>query len=178
MVNNDLLTPDLQQVLTDNHSDIRQWHLLHQECLLLGLDQQAQQSFSAFIAVLRLHIQFENEHLLYQPEAVDSDSLRFALVVYQKEHDKILQLLQQLETDVAQYLQAKGRVKRMLLLDLLEKHFRLAGVLEHHEQREEEDLFLQINHLPLQKLWQQTYAPLEAKLLPFKQQLKAQLQTA
>ena len=63
MANSDLSTLNLQQALTDNHSDIHQWHLLHQECLLLGFEQQAQQSFNAFAEVLRLHIQFENEHL-------------------------------------------------------------------------------------------------------------------
>lgn len=178
MANSNLPLQHLQQALTEHHGDIRQWHLLHQECLLLGLDAQSLQSFTAFSDILTLHINFENEHLLYQAAAVNGDTLRFGLLVYQKEHDKILQLLDKLHTDVQDYLNATGRVKRLLLLDLLEKHFRLAGVLDHHEQREESDLFLHINHLPLQQQWLETYAPLENKLLAFKQQLKQQLKTA
>lgn len=164
----------LSAALEDNHKDLYQWFLLHQECLLIADDEKAKQAFSAFSDVLKQHIQFENEYLLSDVASTDFSQLRWQPNVYLKEHDKVLDLLAKAQLMLNQYFEAKGRMKRLLLLELLEREGRMRHVIEHHEQREEQDLFLHIADQHEQ--WFKFYEPLRLQHEPLRQTLKALLQ--
>ncbi len=54
----------LNDVLRDNHQDLYQWFLFHQECLLLNHEEYAAQCLHVFQSLLKAHIDFENQQLL------------------------------------------------------------------------------------------------------------------
>lgn len=130
-------------ILEESHKDLYQWFLMHQECLLLQHDEHASACWQAFIACLRHHLEFENQYLLVDG-VVDTSTLRWGLIIYQKEHDKVLQKLNELTELFEYYLKQQGRVKRITVLELMEKQVTFRHLLEHHETREEEDLFKQL----------------------------------
>lgn len=91
--------------------------------------------------------------------------------VYRKEHDKIERLLVNVEEQLKQYLLETGRKKRLHLLELLEKQSTLRHMLEHHEQREEQDIFLHLTDDVLAP-WQVIQQSLDNSYTPLKEQLK------
>lgn len=162
------------QSLANSHKELRRLFLLMQESLLLNQDQQALELFQAFSAYLIAHISFEDQYLF---PLLDPEQARWKPIVYQKEHEKIIQLLQQAQALLNSYIHLQGREKRLALLELLEQQSRFVHVLEHHEQREESDLFLLIDQLvepakrqTLEQLWQSQE---QSTLAPFAQAIVA-----
>ncbi|NRB42425.1 MAG: hypothetical protein HRU20_28810 [Pseudomonadales bacterium] len=144
-----MLNP-LRLALEESHKDLMQWFLMHQECLLLGDDSQAQTAFLAFSDFLQTHLQFENSYVLKTAE-----DLRWPLKVYQKEHDKLLLMLNKIARLLNAYYPLQGRKKRLALLEVLGYQGSFLHVMEHHEEREEQDLFLQLDDDPAAfKAWQ------------------------
>ena len=129
----------LKQALEESHKDLHQWFLMHQECLLLGHDAHSQCAFSVFTEILETHLHFENEYLLKH-----TLTGRWPLKVYVKEHDKLLQLLAKIAKRLESFYQLQGRLKRLALLEILDQENVFLHVMEHHEEREEQDLFLQL----------------------------------
>lgn len=169
----------LRHLLEESHKDLHQWFLLHQECLLLQRDDEALQAFSAFSVFLREHLNFENTWLLPAMQVMQVE-LRWPLTVYEKEHEKLLHKLERQNNALAQYLEMQGRRRRLALLSLLDLEQSLYHVMEHHEQREEKDLFNHLQQLDgeVTAVWE----ALEVQLLdhygPLKEQLKAMLENA
>ena len=140
----------LKTVLTENHKDMYQWFLFHQECLLLGHERYAGQCLTVYKTVLTAHIDFENTYLLTPGALNEGRTMRWQPSVYRQEHDKILALFAVVEQLFARWLAtAERRKKRLILLTLLEKQLTLRHVIAHHEEREEQDLFESIaQHYP------------------------------
>lgn len=139
--------PSLQDDLHESHRDLRQWLLFHQECLLLGDADKALLAWQAFSRILGMHIDFENRYLL-QPEVEGRQALRWPVNVYRKEHDKLLAMQVDINTRLSQYAGFDGRYRRLALLELLDVELRFVHVLEHHEQREEDDLLTSLAAMP------------------------------
>lgn len=137
---------NLLNLLQESHKDLNQWFLLHQECLLLGDDTAAQAAFSQFARHLQQHIGFENQVVLAAMQT-EATALRWRPDLYLKEHDKIEKMLARLERLLSSYYRLAGRRKRLALLELVEIEQTLKGVMEHHEQREETDLFLHMERV-------------------------------
>lgn len=169
---------DLRNHLQESHRDLTQWFLLHQECLLFGDDTSAHQAFVAFTDYLMQHMQFENEVVLTAMQAVESD-LHWKLSLYHKEHLKIEQLLAKLQKKLQGYYALQGRVKRLALLEVLDDEQTFKHVMEHHEQREEKDLFLYLSEVLSEKKtdrWRKIEAGLESQYSNLKQSLKQMLE--
>lgn len=147
---------DLQIALIESHKDLKQWFLMHQECLLLGDDSCAADAFNGFYTYLREHLQFENTHLL-----LGDKPLRWSLKVYKKEHDKLLLMAEKADKQLTSFYGMSGRKKRLALLVVLERQSTFMHVLEHHEEREEQDLFL---HIPDDSELFQQWQIVECKL--------------
>lgn len=163
---------DLKHYLEESHKDQYQWFLFHQESLLLGNDDFAQQSFSIFSLLLNTHIQFENEMML-SASNIQVNDLQWELTVYQKEHEKILKMLANLQSDLARFFLLKGREKRLALLDVFAKQQVFRNVMDHHEIREERDLFQHLHNTPLLiQQWQSINAPLLERYFDDKEKLK------
>lgn len=144
--------------LEESHKDLKQWFLMHQECLLLGDDHHAALAFDGFQAYLLAHLRFENNNLLSQ----DVHDLRWAVKVYRKEHDKLEQMLEKSVSLLRGYYLLEGRRKRVALLEVLDFQRSFLHVMEHHEEREEQDLFLKLTYdADTLSLWSDVSAQLQ-----------------
>ena len=134
---------------------------MHQECLLLRDDKRSIQAFQGFVIFLKTHLQFENNYILSLQTL--EESLRWPIKVYQKEHDKLLKMLDKTTNLLNEYYLLSGRRKRLALLEVLDYQSTFLHVMEHHEEREEQDLFL---YLPVSSetlaAWQQCESELSA----------------
>jgi hypothetical protein len=169
----------LKGQLEESHKDLHQWFLLHQECLLLQQDEQAQQAFAAFEHYLMTHITFENDHVLSALQNAHGN-LRWNITVYEKEHEKLLVMLGALKNLLASYYLLKGREKRLALLEVLDKQQSFYHVMEHHEEREEQDLFMHLHliDVSVEELWLKVESELFEKYNTNKQSLKILLEQA
>lgn len=168
---------NLRNHLQESHKDLTQWFLLHQECLLLRDDESSKKAFNVFSDYLNRHIQFENEVVLVSMQSVE-DSLRWKVHLYKKEHDKIEKLLVKLEEKLSQYYQLQGRRKRLALLEVLDDEQSFKHVMEHHEQREEDDLFLHLDSVLKEdatEQWLEVNLKLEIQYKDLKHSLKTLL---
>ena len=139
---------NLAESITEHHKDLYQWFLLHQEALLCDELILAGEAWQHFESGLRLHIALENEHLFSDNYSVlELDKLTWGVHVYQKEHNKIEDLLDKLSDMLLMFKKITGRKKRLALLGLLEKQISFRQVLEHHEEREERDALLAIKQI-------------------------------
>jgi hypothetical protein len=168
----------LRNSLEESHKDLYQWFLLHQECLLLHNDDDARLAFLAFTEYLQAHLEFENEYLL-NVQVMTGIPLRWPLDVYQKEHAKLDKILAKLAGYLQHYYGLAGREKRLALLAVLDEEQTFRHVMEHHELREEQDLF---SHLPdslaLHELWSDMQVRLVDKYAALKERLKLLLEEA
>lgn len=175
----------LQNSLLESHKDLHQWFLLHQECLLLGYDEHACKTLDVFADYLHQHIDFENNALLplFNLDSVvdeaEAIALRWQPGVYLKEHKKLLTILQKQQQQLRAYIKLQGRRKRLALLEVLDAESTFIHVMEHHEQREEQDLFVQMQILELDSIgleWQKVDVELDEKYRDYKNQLKIVLE--
>lgn len=171
------MSQDLAQQLTDSHRDLQRWFLFYQECLLLGQDSFAQQCFSAFSHYLSAHIQFEDSALFpfVQQHAI---ATQWPMLVYTKEHEKILALLEKNSVLLDDYTRMHGREKRLALLELLNTQRSFIHMMEHHEQREEQDMFIVLTALDtadLSKQWQAIELALKQQYQAFDRKIDSYL---
>lgn len=130
----------LTRCITEHHSALYQWFLLHQEALLCRQFDYAKQAWEVFESGLLLHLSLENTYLFSsEQQLLDESKLRWNVNLYQKEHGKIEQLLSKLSKMLVELYVFDGRVQRLALLEVLEKQISFRQVLEHHEEREEMD---------------------------------------
>lgn len=167
--------PSLADLLEQSHKKLRQLFVMQQECLLLAEDHWAVLLMSAFADYLRAHLLFENEKVFTLFVGREAGALRWQVLVYQKEHEKLLQLVNKNQQFLLSYVQLKGREKRLALLELLAMQNQLEHVLEHHEQREESDMFQVLsaqNTEHLEHLAEQWQAKEQQCLSPYQTDIK------
>ncbi|MCY4045302.1 MAG: hypothetical protein OXE99_09500 [Cellvibrionales bacterium] len=160
----------LKKHLEESHKDLHQWFLLYQECLVAGLDQSAIRTLEVFEQILVFHLTFEDQWLL--KDALSTT--RWPITVYRKEHEKLEAALSKLKRKTADYLTFSGRKKRHALISLIEDQLRFYHLMEHHEEREEQDLFLFMPDLSA-SLWVVPYKKLLDSFLSFKENTVRQL---
>lgn len=133
-------TNPLSDCITAHHLDLQQWFLLHQEALLCRHADFTSQSWAIFAEGLQLHLECENRYLFISDTTLlDQTQLRWNISVYQKEHAKIIKMLAAITAMLDDYAAFTGRRQRLSLLEILEKQSSFSQVLEHHEEREEQD---------------------------------------
>lgn len=100
--------------------------------------------FDLFKAVLMGHIQQENEALLPRFEALGLKG-QWPLLVYQKEHEKIAQLLDKTSAMLTRLPAGPHAEGRRNILAVLEYQRTLKNVIEHHEEREEKGMLPELD---------------------------------
>ena len=133
----------LQRIISEAHEHLGELFLLHEECLL-------ERRFGDALTVLQLfqqkhhaHMNFEDKELL--PRYVDMDEPgRWGARIYQAEHGKIVQLLNNLLERVVALTQ-QTEVSHRDVIELLDQEKTFKNVCEHHELREEECLLMQLD---------------------------------
>ena len=160
-------TAPLLNVLDHYHQRLENLFLCQQEALVEQRFELASQILTHYQALLSAHIQLENSLLLPLHEKVEKP--RWASSLYQREHEKILTLLARAIEKLNAAQSEEGRSLRRLVIELLDYQRTLKGVLEHHEQREEQGLVPELSATldlseevrlatQLEALWQQNFA--------------------
>jgi len=160
-------TAPLLNVLDHYHQRLENLFLCQQEALVEQRFELASQILTHYQALLSAHIQLENSLLLPLHEKVEKP--RWASSLYQREHEKILTLLARAIEKLNAAQSEEGRSLRRLVIELLDYQRTLKGVLEHHEQREQQGLVPELSATldlseevrlatQLEALWQQNFA--------------------
>ena len=170
-----ILTLTLASVLHHYHERLEQLLLCQQEALIQLDFALATDLLIHYQALLSAHIELENSLLLPLHETLEKP--RWATSLYRHEHTKILDLVSRAQNklDIAQ--QDKANSQRRIAINLLDYQCTLKGVLEHHEQREEKGLVVELSaHLAPNKeqilaeqceaQWQRDFAEKAAALTP------------
>ena len=166
----------LRVLLEESHKDLHQWFLMHQECLLIHREKECMLAWQAFAEFLAQHLAFENATVIPGVQAMGV-TLRWDFVVYTKEHEKLQAMVVDMQEMLDDYNRMQGRTKRLGLLSLLDRQQSLYHVMEHHEEREEKDLFTHLEALDASAInvWQKKEKELFAQFGPLKEQLKVLL---
>jgi len=160
-------TAPLLNVLNHYHQRLENLFLCQQEALVEQRFELASQLLSHYQALLSAHIQLENSLLLPLHEKVEKP--RWASSLYLREHEKILTLVSRAEEKLDAAQSEEGRSPRRGAIALLDYQRTIKGVLEHHEQREEQGLVPELSAMldlseeiklaaQLEALWQQSFA--------------------
>ncbi|MBL4607180.1 MAG: hypothetical protein JKY01_05050 [Pseudomonadales bacterium] len=170
----------LLSILKHYHQWLEHLLLCQQEALIEQRFELANQILSHHQALLFAHIQLENSLLLPLHEKVSKP--RWASSLYQLEHDKILTLLSRAQEKLFAAQQDSKRSQRRLAIELLDYQRTLKGVLDHHEQREEQGLIPELLSIispaeenvlakQLETQWQRDFSARERTLEPLLAQL-------
>jgi len=128
----------LKSVIAQCHQQLGQLFFVHQEAVLLAELPRAIETLRQFTEAHDLHKNFEDEHLLTRLAELD-DPGDWPASLYGHEHNKINDLLMQLNEDLSQLnaQELTGTALRAELIELLDREKSFKGLCEHHQEREE-----------------------------------------
>jgi hypothetical protein len=136
----------LIEIIVQQHIELRELFARHQEALLQGHFEEASMWLTHFVACQTAHIEIEEKYLLPEFHKIERTS-KWDGSLYEKEHDKIKHLHNNMIKDLdwlsEQTLNASD--KRRNIIALLDKQKTLKGLIEHHEEREEEALLKELD---------------------------------
>lgn len=133
------MTPSLS-TFQDDHRDLEELLLLHQEALVDRDPDLAGARLRRFRARLAWHARVEEELVVPAFEALGLHVRGGDPGYFRLEHAKLLELTDALVCELEPLTRA-ARCTSRDVLPLLGRGFRLQGVLEHHEQREDTLLY-------------------------------------
>jgi len=142
---------------TPFHRLLAQLLTMHQEALLIDDMVLALNVFDLFADALQRHLGVENNLLLPLHRTLVK-AHRWQQLVYEKEHDKLLQMAARIRRELALLAAMQGRVRRLALLEVLDYQRSFKSVMEHHEEREEQALLPELDTCAYSEIFQQTYA--------------------
>ncbi|MBL1141603.1 MAG: hypothetical protein HND53_06185 [Proteobacteria bacterium] len=136
----------LVEIIQKQHSDLHELFARHQEALLQGLFDVAGTWLEHFHVCQTAHIQLEENYLLPEFAKIERRT-KWDASLYQKEHEKITQLFGNITQDLEWLAEQEldESQKRRNIIALLDKEKTLKGLLEHHEEREEEGMLIDLN---------------------------------
>ena len=128
----------LKTVIARCHQVLNQLFFVHQEAVLLGVLPRAIETLHQFIAAHDLHKNFEDTHLLTRLADLD-DPGNWPASLYGHEHNKITDLLTQLDKDLLRLnsRELTGTALHIELIELLDREKSIKGLCEHHQESEE-----------------------------------------
>ncbi len=136
----------LVEVIHQQHLELRELFARHQEALLQGKFEEAKSCLDNFNIFQKAHMQIEDRYLLPKFAKIKRNS-RWDVSVYEKEHDKISKLCNNVTNDLdwlsEQELSESEKYRNIIAL--LDKEKTLKGLNEHHEEREEEALLKELD---------------------------------
>jgi hemerythrin HHE cation binding domain-containing protein len=136
----------LVEIIHQQHLELRELFTRHQEELLQGNFEEAKDCLDNFYTFLKAHMQIEDNYLLPRFAKIKRSS-RWDVSVYEKEHNKIIKLYNNIVNDLdwlsEQDLSESD--KRRNIIFLLDKEKTLKGLNEHHEEREEEAMLKELD---------------------------------
>ncbi|HSR63681.1 MAG TPA: hypothetical protein VLN56_09775, partial [Gammaproteobacteria bacterium] len=136
------------------HLELRELFMRHQEYLLQEEFENAIEQLEQFNTCLDAHMELEEEHLFPEFARIERKS-RWNLDLYETEHVKIRRMHEHIAAELewlhAESLGASDR--RRNIIALLDKEKTYKGMLEHHEDREEDAMLRELDEqLPAERL--------------------------
>ena len=136
----------LVELIHQQHLELRELFARHQEALLQGHFDIADEWLQHFAVCQKAHMQIEEAYLFPEFAKLERKS-KWDVSLYEKEHAKIKTLLQNISDDLnwlsEQELNESQR--RRNIIALLDKEKTLKGLNEHHEEREEEAMLKELD---------------------------------
>lgn len=166
-------THSLHSLVSRYHRHMDELILLHQEALLLQQTNLAERFLALFRAMISAHIDAENTWLLPRLDALAE--ARWPALLYRKEHDKILDMLTNVDAKMRLLEGKTAQDYRRTVLALLDYERAFKNVVEHHEEREEMAMLRELDqHMDGAEV-QQLALTLEQAWHPLLQAQEAQL---
>ena len=143
----------LKETIHQQHLDLQELFLQHQEALLLGEFEQAKVCLEGYRQCLQAHMQLEEQHVFPAFTTIERKS-RWDVSVYEQEHEKINSLYETLVTDLTWLMQQQlnASQKKRNIIALLDHEKTFKGLTEHHEEREEDALLQELDEQLDQKI--------------------------
>lgn len=168
-----MTTPSLFALVSRYHRHMNELILLHQEALLLQQTDLAERFLALFRAMISAHIDAENTWLLPRLDALAQ--ARWPALLYRKEHDKILDMLTNVDAKMRLLEGKTAQDYRRTVLALLDYERAFKNVIEHHEEREEVAMLRELDQhvdgaevqqlvVTLEQAWQPLLQTQEAEL--------------
>lgn len=136
----------LVELIHQQHLELHELFARHQEALLQGQFDDAKEWLEHFSNCQKAHIQIEEGYLFPEFAKIERIS-RWDVSLYEKEHEKIKALYQNVSDDL-DWLSEQDLTESQLrrnIIALLDKEKTLKGLLEHHEDREEEAMLKELD---------------------------------
>lgn len=137
----------LTEVVSQCHQRLDDLFLLHQEAVLLGRFGKALQLLNCFKELHHLHMRFEDEKLIPKLDGID-DRGRWPASLYTDEHAKVRDLMGKTENNLRSL--GKGQLSskelRRQIIVFLDEEKTFKGLREHHQEREEAGMLLELDN--------------------------------
>lgn len=127
----------LNEIIHQQHLELRELFMQHQEVLLQARFHEAIASLAHFDARLAVHMSLEEKHLFPEFAGIDRKT-KWDVSLYEMEHEKVKQLYAIISNDL-EWLSEQSLNEsetRRNIIALLDKEKTFKGLLEHHEDRE------------------------------------------
>lgn len=136
----------LVEIIHKQHLDLRELFMQHQETLLLARLDEALTGLVRFESCLSAHMALEEKYLFPAFTGIERKS-RWAVGLYEKEHEKVKQLYETLADDLNWLSEQtlNDSAQRRNVIALLDKEKTFKGLLEHHEDREEKAMLVELD---------------------------------
>jgi len=136
----------LVEIIQKQHIELRELFARHQEALLQGQLENARTWLEHYNVCQRGHMQIEERYLFPEFAKIERTT-KWDCSLYEKEHDKIKQLYDNVAQDLDWLIEQEineSQLRRNIIA-LLDKEKTLKGLNEHHEEREEEALLKELS---------------------------------
>ncbi len=128
------------------HNQLNEIFLLHQEALLQGKLPNALGILNGYASCHELHMHFEDD--VFLPKYADLEEQgKWDATLYQQEHQKVTELYLKIEREL-QWLMEQSLSESQLrrnIIQLLDREKSFKGLCEHHQEREEICLFVELD---------------------------------
>ncbi len=136
----------LVEIIQKQHIELRELFARHQEALLQGQFEEASSWLEHFKVCQKVHMQIEERYLFPEFAKIERTT-KWDCSLYEKEHDKINQLYDNIAQDLEWLIKQElnESQKRRNIIALLDKEKTLKGLNEHHEEREEQAMLKELD---------------------------------
>jgi hypothetical protein len=139
-----------ERLVTDQlaacHRQLDELFLLHQEALVQGHLEDAISILLAYNACHTLHSEFEDDVLIPAYANLEAQG-KWNATLYEQEHQKINDLYSRIEQDLVCLSQQslEPSQSRRNIIHLLDREKSFKGLCEHHQEREEASLLVELD---------------------------------
>lgn len=136
----------LVEIIHQQHLELQELFARHQEALLLVRFEEAKTWLEHYTVCQKAHMQLEEKYLFPEFASIERSS-KWNVSLYEKEHEKISQLYQNIVEDLnwlSEQELDESQLRRNIIA-LLDKEKTLKGLNEHHEDREVEAMLKELD---------------------------------